>query len=181
MAAEDRIRWDANYAGRGHPGVDAVGLSAVFTPFEDVFPTTGQALDVACGRGQAAVWLARRGLDVTGLDVSSVAIERAGDLARAHGVAGHCRFEVVDLDAGLPPGPPVNVVVCQRFRDGRLDHAVIDRLAPGGLLAISALSEVDAAPGPFRVVAGELGRAFGALDVIAHAEAHGEAWLLARG
>ena len=180
MADEDRIRWDERYAERGVAGADAVGLSAVFGPFVEDFPTTGHALDLACGRGQAAVWLARRGMDVRGFDVSPVAVDRAGDLALADGVAQHCRFEVVDLDAGLPPSPPANVVLCQRFRDERLDQAVVDRLAPGGLLAISALSEVGARPGPFRVKAGALRRAFGVLDVIADGEAHGEAWLLAR-
>ena len=58
---------------------------------------------------------------------------------------------------------------------------IIERLAPGGLLAISALSEVGASPGPFRVTAGELGRAFAALERIAAGEGDSVAWLLARG
>lgn len=179
MSGEDRARWDDRHSAAEF-AVDAVGPSAAFAPFADAFPTAGHAIDVACGRGPAAVWLALRGMDVWGLDVSPVAIDRAAELASRHGVAGHCRFEVVDLDDGLPPGPPVDVVVCQRFRDSRLDQAIISRLAPGGLLAVSALSEVGAAPGPFRVQAGELRRTFGVLQIIADGEAHGEAWLLAR-
>ncbi|SRX95273.1 putative methyltransferase [Ilumatobacter coccineus YM16-304] [Mycobacterium shimoidei] len=146
-----------------------------------MFPTTGQALDLACGQGLTAVWLARRGMAVWGLDVSAVAIDQARDLARACGVDDRCRFEVVDLDHGLPPGPAVQVIVCNRFRDRRLDAAIIRRLAPGGLLAITALSEVGAAaPGPFRAAAGELTAAFGQLDVITAGEGGGAAWLLAR-
>ena len=49
-----------------------------------------------------------------------------------------------------------------------------------GLLAITALGEVGATPGPFRVAAGELPAAFAGLDVIAAGERQGEAWLLAR-
>lgn len=179
MAAEDRARWDDRHSAVV-PGADAVGLVGTFTPFTDAFPRTGHALDLACGRGQAAVWLALRGLDVLGVDVSPVAIGRATELARTHGVEGRCRFEAADLDAGLPSSPYANVIVCQRFRDARLDRAVIDRLAPDGVLAISALSEVDAHPGPFRVQAGELRRAFAALEIVADGEADGEAWLLAR-
>ncbi|ANW64817.1 SAM-dependent methyltransferase [Mycobacterium sp. djl-10] len=175
MGEADRAHWDARYK---QPGPTEPGLSEVFAPYLDLFPTTGVALDIACGRGAAAVWLARRGMSVTGVDVSPVAMAQARALADAHGV--RCRFEVVDLDDGLPPGPPLDVVVCQRFRDARLDAAIVDRLTPGGLLAISALSEVGAGPGRFRVPAGELVRAFAGLTVEAAGEADGLAWLLAR-
>jgi SAM-dependent methyltransferase len=171
----DRAHWDARYA---QPGSTEPGLSEVFAPYLDLFPTTGMALDVACGRGAAAVFLARRGMSVTGVDVSPVAVEQARELADRYGV--RCRFEVVDLDDGLPPGPPVDVVVCQRFRDARLDAAIVDRLTPGGLLAISALSEVGAGPGRFRTPAGGLARAFAGLAVDATGEADGVAWLLGR-
>lgn len=101
-----------------------------------------------------SVWLARRGLDVWGVDVSTIAIDQARELAARSDVGDRCRFEVVDLDAGLPAGPPTDVIVCQRFRDRRLDQAIIDRLAPGGLLAISWLSAVGAEPGRFRAAPG---------------------------
>jgi SAM-dependent methyltransferase len=178
MSDDDRVRWDQRYTDRDSEQPDA--LPTAFEDFAGAFPTAGRALDLACGRGAASVWLARRGLDVVGLDVSPVAIAAAREEARASGLTARCRFEVADLDNGLPPGPPADVVVCTKFRDARLDKAVIARLAPGGLLAISALSEVGASPGPFRARAGELRRAFGALDIIAHGEAAGEAWLLAR-
>lgn len=160
--------------------VNEVCLPEVFAPVADSFPTDGHGLEVACGRGAAAVWLARRGMQVVGVDVSATAIAAARVLADAYAPAGSCDFVVADLDDGLPPGPPADVVLCHRFRDSRLDGAIVDRLAPGGLLAISALSEVGADPGPFRVRAGELRSAFSALDVIADGEAEGQAWLFAR-
>lgn len=152
----------------------------MFEAHERWFPSVGRALELACGPGRAAVWLARRGLEVWGVDVSAVAVERARTLAVEHGVADRCRFDVVDLDDGLPPGPPVDLVLCHRFRDARLDHAVVERLAPGGLLAMAVLSEVGAGPGSFRAAPGELRRAFGHLDTVAEGEGAGEAWLLAR-
>jgi SAM-dependent methyltransferase len=177
---KDRVRWDKRYASRGPAPVAAVGPPPVFAPFDAMFPTAGHALDLACGQGLGAVWLARRGMDVWGFDVSPVAISQARDLARRSGVGDRCRFDVVDLDNGLPAGPPVDVILCHKFRDRRLDRAAARRLAPGGLLAITALSEVGATPGPFRVAAGELPAAFADLDVIAAGEGQGEAWLLAR-
>ena len=57
---------------------------------------------------------------------------------------------------------------------------MIERLEPGGLLAMVVLSEVDVGPGPFRARPGELAAAFAGLDLIAEGEGQGEAWLLAR-
>jgi len=177
---EDRRRWDERYAILGPAQLIAVAPPDFLEPYVDVLPTTGHALDLACGQGLGTVWLARRGLDVWGLDVSPRAISRARDLARRSGVDSKCRFDVVDLDDGLPAGPPVDVILCHKFRDRRLDRAIIDRLAQGGLLAIAVLSEVDAAPGPFRATVGELPAAFAELDLVAASEGHGQAWLLAR-
>lgn len=154
-------------------------------PHAGVFPTTGHALDLACGQGVDAVWLAHRGLEVRAFDISPVAISQARELARRSGVDDRCRFDVFDLDDGLPvellsDWPAADVILCHKFRDRRLDRAMIERLAPGGLLAIAALSEVDAAPGPYRVGPGELSAAFAELELVAAGEGQGYAWLLAR-
>ncbi|KUI16993.1 SAM-dependent methyltransferase [Mycobacterium lehmannii] len=180
MSEQDRVRWEERYQSREAPRAVAAELPAVFAPFANEFPTEGRALDLACGLGSASVWLARRGMEVWGVDISATAIRRARDLAARSGVSDRCRFDVVDLDLGLPAGLSVDAVVCHRFRDTRLDQPIIERLAPGGLLAISALSVVDAEPGRFRVAPGELVAAFAELTVIAAGEGNGEAWLLAR-
>lgn len=181
MAEDDRRRWDERYATAGPPPVSDVGPPRFVARHAELFPTEGRALDLACGQGRAAVWLGRRGLDVWGCDVSAVAIDQARDLARLAGAAARCRFDVFDLDDGLPAGPPADVILCHNFRDRRLDGAILERLAPGGLLAIAALSEVGAAPGPFRAAAGELPAAFAGLELVDAGEGGGHAWLLARG
>ncbi|WP_445166950.1 class I SAM-dependent methyltransferase [Mycolicibacterium sp. Dal123E01] len=178
MAEADRTRWDRKYASK--PG-GAPGWPEVFAQYVDEVPTAGQALDLACGTGSASVWLAERGLTVRGVDVSAIAIEQARRLSEGRAVSDRCRFSVGDLDDGLPPGPPVDVVLCHRFRDPRLYRAIVDRMKPGGLLAISVLSAVGAAPGIFRAAtAGELDLAFADLQAIATGEGDGQAWLLAR-
>ena len=180
MGEGDRRRWDERYASLEPPSVGAVEPPGVFADHAEVFPTTGQALDLACGQGLGTVWLARRGMDVLGLDISPVAIRQARYLAQLSGVGDRCHFDIVDFDHGLPAGPLVDVILCHKFRDRRLDRAIIERLAPGGLLAIAVLSEVGAAPGPFRAVPGELPAAFAGLNLVAAGEGQGYAWLLAR-
>ncbi|BBX09887.1 class I SAM-dependent methyltransferase [Mycolicibacterium aichiense] len=177
MAEADGVRWDGKYSGRtaGPPC-----LPEVFVPYSDEFPIAGHAVELACGFGQASVWLAERGLTVEGVDVSAVAIEQAQGLAARHGVSNRCAFSVTDLDDGLPPGPPAAVILCHRFRDPTLYPAIGDRLAAGGLLAISVLSEVGAERGPFRARRGELRDAFAGLRSLAAGEGDGQAWLLAR-
>jgi len=176
VSTQDRTRWETAYAERAT--VPAPALPAVFGDHEDLFPRAGTALEIACGTGAAAVWLAQRGIDVHAVDISSVAIGQARTLAERCGVP--VRFETVDLDGGLPAGDPVDVLLCHKFRDPRLDDQIIDRLAPGGLLAICVLSEVGATPGRFRAAPGELRSAFASLAEIASGEGDGQAWLLAR-
>ena len=180
MSEDDRARWDEKYRGRAAPPAGAIGPPSVFLAHQDVFPRTGYALDLACGQGTGAVWLARRGLQVYGVDVSAIAVEQARELAARSGVGDRCRFDTADLDDGLPAGPPADVVYCARFRDARLDAAMVERLAPGGLLAVTALSQVGSGGGRFRAAPGELRAAFAGLEVIAGGEGRGLAWLLAR-
>ena len=173
MTDADRERWDGRHAAAG----DVVPMPPdAVRGREDLVPTTGRALDVACGRGAVALWLARRGLAVDAVDVSPVglaaAARRAADLP--------VRWIRHDLDAGLPELGRYAVVVVQRFRAPALYPALVSSLAPGGLLVVTVLFEVDEGPGPFRAAAGELAAAFGSLDVLVHHEANGEASLVGR-
>ena len=121
MSDADRHRWNQRYADRGPVHVGEAKLPAAFREFADIVPSAGTALDLACGRGGAAVWLARRGLRVRGYDISPEALGQARDLAALAGCASRCRFDVADLDAGLPPGPAADVIVVSMYRDARRD------------------------------------------------------------
>ena len=182
MSDEDRARWDARHATAGVPVPAPPGVVMGAPGLVDEFPTAGRALDVACGRGGVAVWLARRGLTVDAVDLSPVGLAAGAELAAACGVAGRIRWIEHDLDAGLPErsAGPYDVIVCQLFRDPARYGALAAALAPGGLLALTVLSQVDVAPGPFRAAPGELRAAFPGLDVLRHREIDGEATLLAR-
>jgi SAM-dependent methyltransferase len=180
MSEADRRDWDRRYTEGGVAPLDESGPPPVFAAHEDHFPATGNALELACGRGRGAVWLAGRGMDYYGVDISPVAIDLARQLVAAQGVADRCRFQVHDLDGGLPPGPRVDLLLCYLFRDPMLDQAIVDRLKPGGLLATAVLSEVGAEPGRFRARPGELREAFGSMEILVEGEGKGMAWLIGR-
>jgi SAM-dependent methyltransferase len=182
VSQADRQHWDRRYADRGMASFDENGPlpPPAFAHVEHLFPTEGAALEVACGRGRGAVWIASRGMDYWGVDVSAVGIDLARKLTSLYGVADRCRFDVVDLDEGLPAGPPVDLLFCHLFRDPRLDRAMTERLAPGGLLAVAVLSEVGVGPGEFRARPGELRDAFESLEIVDEGEGEGMARILAR-
>ncbi|WP_214408175.1 methyltransferase domain-containing protein [Pseudonocardia lacus] len=176
MAEADAQRWDGKHA-TGRP-VEAEP-PALLRGREHLLAGGGRALDVACGRGAVAVWLAARGFVVDAVDISPVALEALAALAERHGVADRVRTHRHDLDAGLPAGTSsgYDLVVCQRFRDPARYPALAAAPVPGGLLAITVLSGGD---GPFRAAPGELRAAFAALEVIEYREGDGEQALLAR-
>lgn len=95
----DRDAWNARYGAE-----DVVwGLEPnlfVAEHLADLPP--GRALDLACGEGRNAVWLAARGWDVTGVDFSDVAVDKARRLATARGV--RAEWVVADLVDWEPPG-----------------------------------------------------------------------------
>jgi SAM-dependent methyltransferase len=95
----------------------------------------GRALDLACGQGRHAVWLAERGWRVTGVDFSTVGIEKA----RAHGAARGVDVEWLNLDlvefAPEPEGFDLVLVFYLHvpLPDRRaVLHAARRALAPGG-------------------------------------------------
>jgi hypothetical protein len=107
----------------------------------------------------------------------------AEEIAAQNEVQQRCRFDVFDLDDGLPEGPQVDLILCNMFQGKGLEEAMIRRLAPGGLLAMAVLSEVDSKPGRFSVAPGELQRIFAGfvdLAVVTEGEENGRAWILAR-
>lgn len=131
MSAEERERWDARYRERGDQ--PAGEPSALVTGLDPLLPRAGRALDLGGGDGRHALWLARRGLQVTIADVSPEGLGRARRLAAAAGLA----LETVELDldeaTSLPPGPWA-LLLCFHCLWRPLPARAAAALAPGGLL-----------------------------------------------
>ncbi|MDJ0466919.1 class I SAM-dependent methyltransferase [Streptomyces sp. H27-C3] len=64
----------------------------------------GDALDLGCGNGGDALWLAGQGWHVTAVDISAVAVERLAALARSHGLGDRAITVRHDVHKSLPPG-----------------------------------------------------------------------------
>ena len=131
----DREDWDLRYAG------DELLWSAEPNRFlveatRDLLP--GSALDVACGEGRNAVWLAEQGWRATGVDFSKVALEKARRLAAIRGVD----VDWVEADVRTwSPGGSFDLVVLLYLQVPVPErHAVLqtfaDVVAPGGHLLV---------------------------------------------
>jgi SAM-dependent methyltransferase len=106
----------------------------------------GQALDVGCGHGADAIWLAAQRWNFTALDVSQVALERAADRARNAGAP--VRWLPAALtDAPVPPGT-FDLVSAQypallRTPDRDAERKLLQAVAPGGVLLVVHHADVD--------------------------------------
>ena len=87
---------------------------------------------MAAGAGRVAVWLARRGLEVTALDVSPLGLEHCQRAARAAGV--NVETQTLDLESEPLPAGPFSVISCFHYLQRDLFSAFRERLEPGGVL-----------------------------------------------
>ncbi len=142
--ATNATQWDERYASStkiwsGRPN------GALVAEATDLAP--GRALDVGCGEGADAVWLASRGWAVTALDVSPVAMDRAREHAREAGVEVQW-VESGLVESGLPAGS-FDLVSAQyaalRSTPGQdAERTLLAAVAPGGVLLVVHHADVDA-------------------------------------
>lgn len=128
-------------------------------------PAVGSAIDIGCGTGNNSIWLASHGFQVTGCDLSEIAIDQAQVKAAAAKVA--CTFFLGDIMQHLPPGAPFSFAFdrgCFHTFDepaGRSQIAarVAELLSDGGRwlsLIGSKDEERGDRPGPPQLSAGEV-------------------------
>lgn len=142
MSDDERERWNERYRSGGYR---ARTWPAPF--LEDWIPRipVGRALVVACGTGRNALRLAEAGFDVTGVDISSVAIGMASVEAERRGL--DIEWRVADLDlTEIEPGA-FDLITVFRFRSTTLWPRLADWLAPGGYLLIEHHLQTSAAVG----------------------------------
>jgi tellurite methyltransferase len=97
-----------------------------------LLPVKGQALDLACGLGENAIFLAKCNLQVDGWDFSEIAIDQLKKEAERQGV--DISTKVWDVTAGDWPEEQYDVVTVSRFLDRSIAPSLIRVLKPGGLL-----------------------------------------------
>ncbi|WJV50892.1 class I SAM-dependent methyltransferase [Streptomyces flavofungini] len=139
MSTNDAVTfWEDLYGGRAaatdpRPNHRLAEIVPGFPP--------GDALDLGCGDGGDALWLAREGWRVTAVDISAVAVERLSGLARARGLGNRVVTARHDLQQSFPPGR--YDLVCAHYLQTpfALDRATVLRraahaLRPGGRLLV---------------------------------------------
>ena len=80
---------------------EALAPSAWLVDNIDLLPLGGRVLDVACGNGRHALWMAHRGFDVHAIDRNPEAIDAVVELARRSHL--EIRADVIDLETNPPP------------------------------------------------------------------------------
>ena len=133
--AETAAFWEARY--REKPQIWSGKVNPVMAEIVGDLPA-GRALDLGCGEGGDALWLAARGWTVTAVDVAQVALDRGAAEAAAAGVDG-ITWERHDLTVTFPDGT-FDLVSAQFFQSPiELPRPQVLRtasasVAPGGVL-----------------------------------------------
>jgi tellurite methyltransferase len=181
MSLADRDRWNRKYAAlpsRDGAPVRSENASAGPSPIDPWLasrvsrpkvPSSGRiprALELACGLGQTAIYLAQCGYHVDAVDISPVALAEAAQAAVKAGVS--VRWIEGDLDDWCPEPGAYDLIVVQRFLDRtRLPQIIRRALTAGGELLYTTFS-VESLGGPdnpaFRLERGELQRLYATLE-----------------
>ena len=130
--------WEGHY--RGHERAWSRRANPVLVDVAGPLPA-GKALDLGCGEGGDAVWLAQQGWRVTAVDVSATVLDRAATHAAEAGVDACIDFQQHDLVRTFPEGA-FDLVSAQHlhspveFPRDRVLRVAARAVAPGGLLMI---------------------------------------------
>jgi SAM-dependent methyltransferase len=124
----------------------------------------GSALDLACGGGRHALWLASRGWRVTACD--RIPVNLPG-----------IEFHTVDLEAAPYPIAPAawDLIVCWLYWQPELLPSIAAGVCPGGIVALAGKTD-----GRFATSVANYRAAFEGWIEIAAGEASGRAWFIAR-
>jgi tellurite methyltransferase len=184
VTISDRDRWNERYRDAEEP--TEITPPELVGRIADSIRPRSRVLDVACGFGDAGLFLAQRGCDVTLTDVSQVALDHVMRRARSVDVA--ISTACLDLTNEPLPAGPWDVIICVHY----LDREVLPRLAStlrvGGVLvvAVATITNLERHKRPsarFLLEEGELASLVPGLDVVRHDETWREsgtheAWLV---
>jgi SAM-dependent methyltransferase len=134
----DAHAWDERYSATEYLWTESANRFLVDEMAELPF---GRALDVACGEGRNAVWLAERGWQVTGVDFSQVGIDKGRRMAADRGV--HVDWVCADVTTWSAPESAFDLVVALYLQLPASERAAALRsavraLAGGGTLLVVA-------------------------------------------
>jgi tellurite methyltransferase len=130
LSEDERRKWDERYSGDDY--VNGHSASQFLMEHQAILPPSGRALDVAAGEGQNAVFLAERGLEVEAIDISTVGLRKAQQLAEQRGTS--IKVRLWDIKRSFLPEGPFAVILCLHYMQRNLAPKIWECLAPNGLL-----------------------------------------------
>jgi SAM-dependent methyltransferase len=168
--SDKRTKWDNRWREKaGHPcEPDGWLLRA-----RDLLPA-GKALDVACGQGRNALYLAEQGMSVTAIDLSEEALEQLRNEAAARNLdIRTCRVDL-ESDPRLP-GEGFDLVTIFFYLYRPLLPLLRNAVRPGGIMVMRSLSSAGPFPGgpgnpDFVLHPGELLGIFADWEILLHEE-----------
>ena len=137
MSLSDLERWNAKYAVKTAP---SEVLPDEWLTRHAAALAPGAALELACGLGHNAIWLAQHGWKVDAVDVSPVGLKLAEDLAHNAGCPT-ISWIAADLDTFEPCRERYDLTFVFRFLDRQhLPQLITSSLRPGGMLIYETFS-----------------------------------------
>jgi len=122
--SSSRDKWNRIYTGDSKPG----SIATVLEQNTDLLPTEGRALDIACGTGANALYLAERGMEVDAWDISDVVV---ASLANQH---PRLHPRAIDITPEALAGEHFDLILTCHYLDPVLAPAIRDAARPGGLI-----------------------------------------------
>ena len=144
MSQQEQETWDERFRAGDHAGAEPDPFLAQIEDYAELLPPglragpkagpkAGQkALDLACGAGRNAVYLAERGWDATACDISLEGLRRVQALARERGV--QLKLFCQDLSTVQLPREHFDLVICFFYLLRELIPQIKATLRPGGLV-----------------------------------------------
>jgi len=171
MSRDEKNTWEKKYSGNGYePNRNP---SALLTEWlGDRVP--GSALDLACGTGRNALYLAQKGYAVSAIDISPRAIELACQAARKEGLK--INWIVADLDDYVIREQYDLIVISFFYPNKNIVPSIINALKKGGILLCEnnmlspSAAKDKASKHRFHLKPGELPQIFKELKVIRYEE-----------
>ena len=169
MSDADIVKWDGRYrdstaCGRIEPDPELQGACSMI-------PAGGAALDLACGLGKNALYLALQGCSVTAVDGSIEALRKLEAAAREFGLEQRVHGIQADLDDYSLPEKAFDLVLVVRYLNRALFADIQGALKPGGLLVYKTFNRNILLQRPgfnpdYTIETAELVNAFPGLEII---------------
>src|SRR4051794_362194 len=133
MSVDDRKRWDQQHAADQGPQAPAIFLKRILESGKWELPR-GDALDIACGQGRNAVYLAEQGFAVHAIDVSAVALAHAQRIAAMKNLS--ILWDEADLEQTKLPVERYHLVVNVNYLQRSLMSQLKECLKSGGFIIV---------------------------------------------